>query len=125
MNVYEEYLRELFGEEETLRDPVFCGKSVIAKIDDQIIVKIILSSVNKNNRTDAILCTVLNRYGVIDRQLYPFADMIMSTPTLRDTDGKEELASKFSPYDYERIREIVMGYIDKFYDKNHDSEGER
>ena len=124
MTIYEEFLRDLLGEENTLRDPIFCGKSVVAKIDDQIIVKFMLISMHQNNKMDAILCTVLNRYGVIDRQLYPFADMIMSTPTLRDTDGKEELASKFSLYDYERIREIVMGYIDKFYDKNHDSEGE-
>ena len=121
--IYEEFLRDLFEDEAVIREAVFCGKSVIGKIDDQIIVKIALVSTERNSRIDALLCTILNRYGVIDKQMYQFVEMIRSAPILRETDSTDDLAEKFSEYDMERIREIVLGYIGKFYDKYHDKEG--
>ena len=120
MTIYEEFMRELFGEEEALREPVFCGKYMAAKLDDQIIIKVALISSRNNNRYDGLQCTILNRYGVIDKAAFLFSDMLMTTPTIRDTDGKSELYSKFGVEDFDRIRDITLGYITKFYDENHD-----
>ena len=122
MNVFEEFLRELFNGEPMIREANICGRSVIGKVDDQIIVKIVLVSTERSKAIDAILCTVLNRYGVIDKQMYLFSEMIRSSPVLRESDGEDGFEEKFSQFDIERIREVVLGYIGKSYDKNHDKE---
>ena len=120
MNVFEEFLRELFSGEPMIREANICGRSVIGKVDDQIIVKIVLVSTERSKAIDAILCTVLNRYGVIDKQMYLFSEMIRSSPVLRESDGEDGFEEKFSQFDIERIREVVLGYIGKFYDRSHD-----
>ena len=120
MNVFEEFLRELFSGEPMIREANICGRSVIGKVDDQIIVKIVLVSTERSKAIDAILCTVLNRYGVIDKQMYLFSEMIRSSPVLRESDGEDGFEDKFSRFDIERIREVVLGYIGKFYDRSHD-----
>lgn len=120
MNVFEEFLRELFNGEPMIREANICGRSVIGKVDDQIIVKIVLVSTERSKAIDAILCTVLNRYGVIDKQMYLFSEMIRSSPVLRESDGEDGFEEKFSQFDIERIREVVLGYISKFYDRSHD-----
>jgi len=120
MNVFEEFLRELFSGEPMIREANICGRSVIGKVDDQIIVKIVLVSTERSKAIDAILCTVLNRYGVIDKQMYLFSEMIRSSPVLRESDGEDGFEDKFSQFDIERIREVVLGYIGKFYDRSHD-----
>ena len=103
-----------------IREANICGRSVIGKVDDQIIVKIVLVSTERSKAIDAILCTVLNRYGVIDKQMYLFSEMIRSSPVLRESDGEDGFEEKFSQFDIERIREVVLGYIGKFYDRSHD-----
>ena len=120
MNVFEEFLRELFNGEPMIREANICGRSVIGKVDDQIIVKIVLVSTERSKAIDAILCTVLNWYGVIDKQMYLFSEMIRSSPVLRESDGEDGFEEKFSQFDIERIREVVLGYIGKFYDRSHD-----
>ena len=120
MNVFEEFLRELFNGEPMIREANICGRSVIGKVDDQIIVKIVLVSTERSKAIDAILCIVLNRYGVIDKQMYLFSEMIRSSPVLRESDGEDGFEEKFSQFDIERIREVVLGYIGKFYDRSHD-----
>ena len=120
MNVFEEFLRELFNGKPMIREANICGRSVIGKVDDQIIVKIVLVSTERSKAIDAILCTVLNRYGVIDKQMYLFSEMIRSSPVLRESDGEDGFEEKFSEFDIERIREVVLGYIGKFYDRSHD-----
>ena len=120
MNVFEEFLRELFNGEPMIREANICGRSVIGKVDDQIIVKIVLVSTERSKNIDAVLCTVLNRYGVIDKQMYLFSEMIRSSPVLRESDGEDGFEEKFSQFDIERIREVVLGYIGKFYDRSHD-----
>jgi hypothetical protein len=89
-------------------------------VDDQIIVKIVLVSTERSQNINAVLCTVLNRYGVIDKQMYLFSEMIRSSPVLRESDGEDGFEEKFSQFDIERIREVVLGYIGKFYDRSHD-----
>ena len=120
MNVFEEFLRELFNGEPMIREANICGRSVIGKVDDQIIVKIVLVSTERSQNINAVLCTVLNRYGVIDKQMYLFSEMIRSSPVLRESDGEDGFEEKFSQFDIERIREVVLGYIGKFYDRSHD-----
>ena len=54
MNVFEEFLRELFNGEPMIREANICGRSVIGKVDDQIIVKIVLVSTERSKVIDAI-----------------------------------------------------------------------
>ena len=48
--------------------------------------------------------------------------MIRSCPVLRESDGDAGFEEKFSEFDIERIRQIILGYIGKFYDRSHDKE---
>ena len=122
MSAYERFLRELFGGERMIRDADFCGRFLIGKIDDQIIVKIVLVSTERSQKVDAILCTVLNRYGVIDKQMILFSELIPSAPKLLESDDEESVDKKFGDFNMERIRETVLGYIRVFYDRSHDKE---
>ena len=122
MSTYERFLRELFGGERMIRDADFCGRFLIGKIDDQIIVKIVLVSTERSQKVDAILCTVLNRYGVIDKQMILFSELIPSAPRLLESDDEESVDKKFGDFNMERIRETVLGYIRVFYDRSHDKE---
>ena len=122
MSAYERFLRELFGGERMIRDADFCGRFLIGKIDDQIIVKIVLVSTERSQKVDAILCTVLNRYGVIDKQMILFSELIPSAPRLLESDDEESVDKKFGDFNMERIRETVLGYIRVFYDRSHDKE---
>ena len=122
MSAYERFLRELFEDERMIRDADFCGRFLIGKIDDQIIVKIVLVSTERSQKVDAILCTVLNRYGVIDKQMILFSELIPSAPKLLESDDEESVDKKFGDFNMERIRETVLGYIRVFYDRSHDKE---
>ena len=122
MSAYERCLREQFEDERMIRDADFCGRFLIGKIDDQIIVKIVLVSTERSQKVDAILCTVLNRYGVIDKQMILFSELIPSAPKLLESDDEESVDKKFGDFNMERIRETVLGYIRVFYDRSHDKE---
>ena len=122
MSAYERFLRELFEDERMIRDADFCGRFLIGKIDDQIIVKIVLVSTERSQKVDAILCTVLNRYGVIDKQMILFSELIPSAQKLLESDDEESVDKKFGDFNMERIRETVLGYIRVFYDRSHDKE---
>ena len=40
MNLYEQELRKIFGESKVLQNPQFCGKTCLAKLDEELRVKI-------------------------------------------------------------------------------------
>ena len=83
-------------------------------------MKIVLVSTERSQKIDAILCTILNRYGVIDKQMILFSELIPSAPKLLETDDDESVEKKFGDFNMERLRETVLGYIRVFYDKSHD-----
>ena len=45
MNLYEQELRKIFGESKVLQNPQFCGKTCLAKLDEELRVKIQFESV--------------------------------------------------------------------------------
>ena len=77
MNKLERELKLLFGESELFSEAVFCGKTMIGKLDKDVRAKIEFISTSVHKHYDSLKVTVLNRTeGVIDSTVFNFSDMI-------------------------------------------------
>ena len=77
MNFFEKELRNLFGSSPMLRDAHYCGRTCLAKLDENLRVKLQFTTTGYADRYDAIKLAVINRTdGVVDQQLFRFSDII-------------------------------------------------
>lgn len=77
MNFYEKEMRDLFGNSELLQDAHFCGKTCLARLDEDLRVKLQLTTTGIIDQYDAIKLSIINRTdGVVDQQLFHFSDII-------------------------------------------------
>ena len=77
MNFFEKEMREMFGQCELLRDSKFCGKMMIAKLDEDLRVKLQFVTMGYADNYEAIKATVLKRdEGVVDCHVFRFSDVI-------------------------------------------------
>ena len=71
MNFFEKELRDLFGSSTTLRDAHYCGRTCLAKLDEDLRVKLQFTTTGYADHYDAIKLAVINRTdGVVDQQLF-------------------------------------------------------
>ena len=77
MNFFEQQMRQMFGDTDIIREPKFIGKTMIGKLDDELLVKLqFISSFNSTEYT-AVQASVINRTeGVVDNQTFEFSDLI-------------------------------------------------
>ena len=77
MNFFEKELRNLFGSSPMLRDAHYCGRTCLAKLDEELRVKLQFTTTGYADHYDAIKLAVINRTdGVVDQQLFRFSDII-------------------------------------------------
>ena len=77
MNFFEKELRNLFGNSSMLRDAHYCGRTCLAKLDENLRVKLQFTTTGYADHYDAIKLAVINRTdGVVDQQLFRFSDII-------------------------------------------------
>lgn len=77
MNFYEKEMRNFFGNSELLQDAHFCGRTCLARLDEDLRVKLQLTTTGIIDQYDAIKLSIINRTdGVVDQQLFRFSDII-------------------------------------------------
>jgi len=129
MNFFEQELRKLFENSETLTDPRFTGRVCMARLTDSTTVKLQFDTIGTYERYEGIRATVFNRNeGKIDSTMFRFADIlgrksIPGNPNFRDgiypyvwkyNDKVEWYAYKPTPGDMEKITETVDSYLEMF-----------
>lgn len=121
MNFFEKELRDLFGSSSTLRDAHYCGRTCLAKLDEDLRVKLQFTTTGYADHYDAIKLAVINRTdGVVDQQLFRFSDIInqqhspgmMSvTPQIWDDNGKPEWYRPISQEQRSQIANTILDYV--------------
>lgn len=121
MNFFEKELRDLFGSSPTLRDAHYCGRTCLAKLDEDLRVKLQFTTTGYADHYDAIKLAVINRTdGVVDQQLFRFSDIIdqqhspgmMSvTPQIWDDNGKSEWYRPISQEQRSQIANTILDYV--------------
>ena len=121
MNFFEKELRDLFGSSTTLRDAHYCGRTCLAKLDEDLRVKLQFTTTGYADHYDAIKLAVINRTdGVVDQQLFRFSDIIdqqhspgmMSvTPQIWDDNGKPEWYRPISQEQRSQIANTILEYV--------------
>ena len=121
MNFFEKELRDLFGSSTTLRDAHYCGRTCLAKLDEDLRVKLQFTTTGYADHYDAIKLAVINRTdGVVDQQLFRFSDIIdqqhspgmMSvTPQIWDDNGKPEWYHPISQEQRSQIANTILDYV--------------
>lgn len=121
MNFFEKELRDLFGSSPMLRDTHYCGRTCLAKLDEDLRVKLQFTTTGYADHYDAIKLAVINRTdGVVDQQLFRFSDIIdqqhspgmMSvTPQIWDDNGKPEWYRPISQEQRSQIANTILDYV--------------
>ena len=121
MNFFEKELRDLFGSSTTLRDAHYCGRTCLAKLDEDLRVKLQFTTTGYADHYDAIKLAVISRTdGVVDQQLFRFSDIIdqqhspgmMSvTPQIWDDNGKPEWYRPISQEQRSQIANTILDYV--------------
>ena len=121
MNFYEQVLCNLFGSSTTLRDAHYCGRTCLAKLDEDLRVKLQFTSTGYADHYNAIKLAIINRTdGVVDQQLFRFSDIIdqqhspgmMSvTPQIWDDNGKPEWYRPISQEQRSQIANTILEYV--------------
>ena len=121
MNFFEKELRDLFGSSTTLRDAHYCGRTCLAKLDEDLRVKLQFTTTGYADHYDATKLAVINRTdGVVDQQLFRFSDIIdqqhspgmMSvTPQIWDDNGKPEWYRPISQEQRSQIANTILDYV--------------
>ena len=121
MNFFEKELWNLFGNSSMLRDAHYCGRTCLAKLDENLRVKLQFTTTGYADHYDAIKLAVINRTdGVVDQQLFRFSDIIdqqhspgmMSvTPQIWDDNGKPEWYRPISQEQRSQIANTILDYV--------------
>ena len=115
----------MFQRRKLLKDPVFCGKAMLAKLDDELRIRFEFVISNTIDKYTGIEAKIINRTGrMVDRNVFRFADIIgmKETPLC----GKREpyvwvepdkTASWYTPVndaEKQRIADAVMAYVELY-----------
>ncbi len=81
MNFYEQEMRRMFQGKPLLQDAKYTGKTMLAKLDSDLRVKLQFVYTHIVDHYDAVRATVINRIdGTVDNQTFKFADIIGKVP---------------------------------------------
>ena len=74
MDFFEKEMRNMFGNTGSIKDKVFVGKTMIAKLDNEKLLKLEFTNSRVAGKYDSITLAVINRNeGVIDKQRINFS----------------------------------------------------
>lgn len=77
MNFYEQEMRMMFGSKKNIKEAKFCGKVMLAKLNDELRVKLQFVEMGYANHYSAIRMTIINRKdGELDTITFRFEDII-------------------------------------------------
>lgn len=129
MNFFEGELRQMFGDAENISDAKFVGRTMLGKLDDDLLVKAQFVSTHISKHYDAIQVSILNRTdGVVDKETMLFGDIIGQKFT--------KCSDKVNPYMWEegvgkafwytpltisekaQISDTVLDYVEMFQENS-------
>ena len=127
MNFFEKEMRQMFEGDDILQDAKFVGKTMLAKLDDDLRIKLQFIASHISGQYDTVQMTIINRTdGVVDKQNFKFSDIIgkYSRPGRDPLDyhmweynNKPEWYTPISLTDKARIADTVMNYAEMYLDQ--------
>ena len=103
MNFFEGELQRMFGGNGIIHDPKIVGRTLLGRLDDDLLVKLQFVSTEVHKHYDAIQISILNRTeGVVDKETMLFGDII-GTKMTRSSD-------KVNPYMWEQSVDKAYWY---------------
>jgi len=129
MNFFEGELRQMFGNAENISDAKFIGRTMLGKLDDDLLVKAQFVSTHVAKQYDAIQVSILNRTdGVVDKETMVFGDII-GTKMTRCSDkvnpymweesvGKAFWYTPLSITEKAQISDTVLDYVEMFQENS-------
>ena len=129
MNLFEGELRQMFGNAENISDAKFIGRTMLGKLDDDLLVKAQFVSTHVAKQYDAIQVSILNRTdGVVDKETMVFGDII-GTKMTRCSDkvnpymweesvGKAFWYTPLSITEKAQISDTVLDYVEMFQENS-------
>lgn len=128
MNFYEKEMRNFFGNSELLQDAHFCGRTCLARLDEDLRVKLQLTTTGIIDQYDAIKLSIINRTdGVVDQQLFRFSDIIGKQirngrdaiePHIWEYDGKHSWYLPITQANRTQIADTILDYVGMYQDES-------
>lgn len=128
MNFFEKEMRQMFDDDDIFQDAKFVGKTMLAKLDDDLRIKLQFISSYISGQYDTVQMTIINRTdGVVDKQNFKFSDIIgkFERPGREPLDyhmweyqGKPEWYTPIMLADKARIADAVIGYAEMYQDQS-------
>lgn len=128
MNVFEKTLRELFGKSHILSDIKYTGKTCLARLDRDLLVKLEFTDPGTACNFTAISASIINRTeGLVDKQLFRFSDMVPARtgqttfgrdyPYIWICDGKEQwCGNPLTATEKKLVRNAILDYVEMYMD---------
>ena len=104
-----------------LRDTHYCGRTCLAKLDEELRVKLQFTTTGYADHYDAIKLAVINRTdGVVDQQLFRFSDILGSSRKgqgpyqshIWDYNGRLEWYRPISQEQRSQIANTILDYVE-------------
>lgn len=128
MNFYEKEMRQMFGDNDIFHESKFVGKTMLAKLDDDLRVKLQFVASYISGQFDTVQMSIINRKdGVVDKQNFKFSDIIGKCirPGREPLDyymweynDKPEWYTPISLTDKARIADTVLDYAAMYQDQS-------
>ena len=126
MNFFEKELRQMFEDDDIFHDAKFVGKTMLAKLDSDLRIKLQFIASQISGHYDTVQMTIINRTeGMVDKQNFKFSDIIGKCirPGREPLDyhmweynNKPEWYTPISLTDKARITDAVMDYAEMYVD---------
>ena len=128
MNFFEKEMRQMFEDNDLLQEAKFLGKTMLAKLDDDLRIKLQFIASHISNEFDTVQLSIINRTeGVVDKQDFKFSDIIGQyihpgrTPMdyhMWEYNNKPEWYTPISLADKARIADTVLDYVAMYQDQS-------
>jgi hypothetical protein len=128
MNFFEKEMRQMFDYGDLFHDAKFVGKTMLAKLDENLRIKLQFIASHISGQFDTVQMTIINRTeGVVDKQNFKFSDFIVKCirPGREPLDyhmweynNKPEWYTPISLTDKTRIADVVLDYAVMYQDQS-------
>ena len=127
--MYERALRDLFGKSEILSGAVFTGRTCLARLDQDLRVKIQFVTNGIAGDYTAICASIINRRdGVVDKHTFPFRDMVPARqtsqaygkqyPYIWEYQGEPQwYGQPLSVKEKQLVREAILDYVEMYMEQ--------
>ena len=127
MNFFEKEMRQMFDDNDIFQDAKFVGKTMLAKLDDDLRIKLQFIASHISGQYDTVQMTIINRTdGMVDKQNFKFSDIIgkcirpgreLLDYHMWEYNNKPEWYTPITQSQKATIADTVLGYIEMYQDQ--------